>query len=195
LSEITLGVIADTHVPDRMAALPPEIADVFRGVTAILHAGDVSEPSVLDELACIAPVHAVAGNTDVLHQRLPTDLLLEFGGARIGLTHGHGGWGQYLWQKAVYLAAGYDVTRYMRLARARFGPVDAVVFGHTHRPVNVVYQGVLIFNPGSVAPDYFPPDGGAAVGLLHIEAGRVRGEIVRLAHRVEGSGAGLLAQV
>lgn len=176
---MTLGVIADTHIPDRLSALPPEVNDVFHGVTAILHAGDVSAPWVLEELGALAPVFAVAGNTDI-RLNLPPDRLLEFGGARIGLTHGHGGWGQYLWQKVVYLAAGYDVTRYVRLARSRFGAVEAIVFGHTHRSVNRCEDGILMFNPGSLGPDYFPPQRGPTVGLLHILNGQVSAEIVSL---------------
>ncbi|MBI3361937.1 MAG: metallophosphoesterase family protein [Chloroflexi bacterium] len=175
---IALGVVADTHIPERMKALPPEVHDVFRGVTAILHAGDVSTQPVLDELETIAPVYAVAGNRDFL-LGLPSDLVLEFGGVRIGMTHGHGGWRTYLVEKVVYHAAGYHLGRYTRLARARFSDVQAIVFGHIHRPVNQLEDGVLMFNPGSLGPDYFPPHG-PAVGLLTIEAGRVRGEIVRL---------------
>ena len=40
----SLGVLADTHIPDRVPELDPQIIQVFRraGVAAILHAGDVS---------------------------------------------------------------------------------------------------------------------------------------------------------
>lgn len=178
---ITLGVIADTHIPDRMKKLPPQVREVFRGVTAILHAGDVSTASVLDELGTMAPVHAVAGNSDFVRLNLPRDRVLEFGGVRIGLTHGHGGWGRYLLEKIVYHTVGFRLTRFTALARSSFAGahVLAVVFGHIHRPVNRWEEGVLMFNPGSLAPDYFPPHG-PAVGLLRLDGGRVTGEIVQI---------------
>jgi putative phosphoesterase len=174
---ITVGVIADTHIPDRMRQLPADLPRLFAGVAAILHAGDVTAPAVLDDLARIAPVHAVAGNADFGRLRLPSDLTLEFEGVRIGLTHGHGGWRRYLWEKVMYAVGGYQGRRNAVLAQARFAGVKAVVFGHTHRPFNRLLNGVLAFNPGSVGPDYFAPYG-AAVGLLTIEAGQVRGKIV-----------------
>ena len=176
---LTIGVVADTHIPDRMRAIPERVYGIFDGVTAILHAGDLSAPRVLDDLGRIAPVHAVAGNSDFLRLRLPLNRVLEFDGVRIGLTHGHGGWGRYLVEKVIYHAAGYRVRRYLRLARSRFAEVDVVVFGHTHRPMNCWDEGVLMFNPGSLGPDYVPPNG-PAVGLLRIEAGTVLGEIVGL---------------
>jgi putative phosphoesterase len=174
---LTLGVVADTHIPDRMRRLPPGLPRVFEGVAAILHAGDISTPAVLDELAQIAPVHAVAGNADFARVRLPSDRVLEFEGVRIGLTHGHGGWLRYLWEKAVYEVNGYRSRRYAALAVSRFSGVQAVVYGHTHLPLNMVLDGVLAFNPGSLGPDYFAPYG-AAVGLLTIADGQVRGKIV-----------------
>lgn len=146
-----------------------------------MHAGDVSTADVLHELGTIAPVYAVAGNSDFLRLDLPLDRVLEFGGVQIGLTHGHGGWGRYVLEKVVYHSVGYRLTRYTTLARSRFAgaQVLAVVFGHIHRPVNCLEDGVLMFNPGSLAPDYFPPHG-PAVGLLRLDGGRVAGEIVRI---------------
>ena len=56
----TLGVIADTHVPDRRPDLDPQILPIFlqAKVQTILHAGDVSSQKVLDQLSQIAPVLA-----------------------------------------------------------------------------------------------------------------------------------------
>jgi putative phosphoesterase len=63
----TLGVLADTHIPDRVPTLNPRVIQVFRQaqVSAILHAGDVSVPQVLAELEKIAQVYAVRGNRDI----------------------------------------------------------------------------------------------------------------------------------
>ncbi len=68
-----VGVISDTHVPAIARSLPAAVFEVFKGVDLILHAGDVVELSVLDELRTIAPVEAVAGNMDgsEVHLNLP----------------------------------------------------------------------------------------------------------------------------
>jgi putative phosphoesterase len=178
---VRLGVICDSHIPDRMRALPPATFEALAGVDAILHAGDVCLQRVLDALAELAPVYAVRGNRD-LALRLPLDRELTFEGVRLGLTHGHGGLGRYAREKLLSAFLGYYHTRFLRQVRGRFGSVQAVVFGHSHRPVNFVMNGVLMFNPGSLGPDYRQPHG-PAVGLLIIENGAVRGEIIRLDRR------------
>jgi putative phosphoesterase len=105
-----LGIISDTHIPDRARRLHPQVLPLFReaGVSAILHAGDVSSPGVLKQLGEVAPVVAVRGNRDwVLMRRLPLIQQLTFGSISIVLTHGHGRWQEYLLDKADYLLNGY----------------------------------------------------------------------------------------
>ncbi len=79
-----IGVISDTH-----GSLDPRVHDVFSGVDRILHAGDVGTGAVLHELALIAPVDAVAGNTDVHGEcsLLPDTITVTVGGARIAVVH------------------------------------------------------------------------------------------------------------
>src|SRR5512147_3213377 len=129
---LTLGIIADTHIPQRIKALPPRVCEVFRGVDCILHAGDINSRRVLDQLAEVAPVEAVAGNADLWRHGLPLTRVIEIEGRRIGLVHGHGGWSRYLRSK-VRDRLGYDEEHYLKIVFKSFGPVDAVVFGHTHR--------------------------------------------------------------
>ncbi len=174
-----LGVVADTHIPDRLRQLPAGLPAALAGVDAILHAGDITTRGVLEQLGRIAPVQAVGGNRDFF-LRLPLDRVLVFDGVRVGLTHGHGGLGSYLLEKLLYVTVGYDIPRYLRQVRARFAGsgVQVIVFGHSHRMVNTVADGVLLFNPGCVAPDYHRPFYGPTVGILTIANGRVRGEVV-----------------
>jgi hypothetical protein len=131
---VTLGVAADTHVPLRARRLPRALLDRLRGSDLILHAGDLVDLAVLTTLATIAPVLAVAGNSDPpsVVAALPSTVLLHVGTIQIGLVHGHG-------------LGSSTVER----ARQTFGTVDAVVFGHTHQPLQVVVDGTLLFNPGS----------------------------------------------
>ena len=177
---ITLGVVADSHIPDRMRALPAGVFEALDGADAILHAGDVCTDRVLRALERVAPVYAVRGNRD-FGLGLPLDRLLTFEGVRLGLTHGHGSWWDYLREKALYFTVGFQTSRYLRQVQARFTGVQAIVFGHSHRPINRLQAGVLLFNPGSLAPDYRPPHHGPAIGRLVIDGDSVRGEILLLA--------------
>lgn len=171
----TLGIITDTHIPRRLPALPPRVFDVLRGVDRILHAGDISSRRVLDQLAAIAPVEAVAGNADLFKHDLPLTRVVEVAGRRIGLVHGHGGWSRYLRSK-VRDRFGYDEAHYLRIVQESFGPVDAIVFGHTHRFYRAERAGVLLFNPGPVAPDFYNTPG-PQVGLLHVSMHTIVSEI------------------
>lgn len=62
--KLRVVVLADTHAPRRWKTCPPKVAEHLESADAILHAGDVCIPSVLDELQEFAPVHVVAGNND-----------------------------------------------------------------------------------------------------------------------------------
>ncbi len=64
---LTAGIVADTHVPDRVYEIHPGILPFFQsqGVTQILHCGDICSASVLEELSQYAPVTAVRGNRDL----------------------------------------------------------------------------------------------------------------------------------
>ncbi|HLF25933.1 MAG TPA: metallophosphoesterase family protein [Anaerolineae bacterium] len=178
----TLGVIADTHVPQRLPRLPAGLDRAFRGVELILHAGDLNRLSVLRELERIAPTVAVAGNADLFHTGLPARRVVEIDGKRIGLTHGHGSWPHYLIRKLKeHLRFKYDGNSYIRAVRAAFAhePIDAIVFGHTHRCYQQTVDGRLIFNPGPVAPRYYNTPG-PQVGLLHVRATGLRAEVIEL---------------
>ncbi len=180
---LTLGIIADTHVPDRARQLDPGVLAIFdrAGVAAILHAGDICAPSVLAQLETLAPVYAVRGNRDIWHMgHLPTQLELTFAGVSIGLTHGHNGLTGYFSQKLSYFVAGYQLPRFEKQLAKRFPAAQVIIFGHTHRSENTRVNGRLIFNPGASSPLLFgniPP----SVGLLHLQDGAVWGEIIPLA--------------
>jgi putative phosphoesterase len=172
----TLGVLTDTHIPQRIKSLPPRVCEVFRGVDRILHAGDINSRRVLDQLAEVAPVEAVAGNADLFKHGLPLTRVIEIDGKRIGLVHGHGGWSRYLRSK-VRDRFGFDEELYLEIVHGSFGSVDAIVFGHTHRFYHAERSGILMFNPGPIAPDFYNTSG-PQVGLLHITAQAVQVEIV-----------------
>lgn len=143
-----LGLIADTHLPDRLATLPAAVFDVFAGVDLILHAGDVGELRVLDTLSAIAPVVAVHGNddTDEAQRELPYQQLVSIGGVRLLLTHAH------YPDRAEELAARRDDRWAPKLERraamGRRAGAAIVVFGHTHVPLVVPWATSCWSTPG-----------------------------------------------
>lgn len=180
---LVLGVISDTHIPDRVRHLHPQVVQRFRsaGVTAILHAGDISSPKVLDQLNQVAPVFAVRGNRDwLLLSKLPLSSMLNFGGIRIALTHGHGRWWNYFIDRIYFMFQGYRLERFLPRLQASFPEAQVIVFGHTHHSLNRWSNGQLLFNPGSPhCPDN--KNEAPSIGFLRIDAGgRIQSEIVDL---------------
>jgi putative phosphoesterase len=178
---VILGIISDTHVPDRARQVNPAAIEIFRhaGVDFILHAGDICTLSVISQLEELAPVYAVRGNRDWPALRsVPKIQALEFEGVKVGLLHGHGSLVRYVQDKGSSLLLGLRPGRYLRRALAAFPEARVVVYGHTHIPVNRWVGKQLCFNPGSACcPDRHAPT--PSVGLIRIyEGGQVEGEII-----------------
>jgi putative phosphoesterase len=184
VSSVTLGVLGDTHIPDRVPGLHPDILPRFHQekVAAILHAGDISTPAVLDQLSTCAPVLAVRGNRDNRRLRtLPLERIVQVGGVKIGMLHGHGDTGTYLKDslRAIF-RGGLPFSYYLLRIRDALPEAQVVVFGHIHLPVNTWESGRLLFNPGS-ASKQISPNIPPSLGLLRVlPAGAVTGEIVYL---------------
>ena len=151
-----IGVISDTH-----GLLRAEAIEALRGVSLILHAGDVGGPEILPELRQIAPVTGVRGNVD------------------------HGSWASGLANSEVVEIEGVSIYMLHILAELDLKPEAAgfgvVVYGHSHVPSSEVKNGVLYFNPGSAGPRRFKLP--VTVGKLVVESGSVRGEIVEIVGR------------
>jgi uncharacterized protein len=132
---VLAAVISDTHMPRGSRRLPGACVELLRSADLILHAGDLSRVAFLYELRALGPpVHAVYGNADdaELREALPSERVVEAGGARIGLLH----------------IPGPRPGREQRLAE-RFPDCDAVVYGHTHLPQLDRRGATWILNPGS----------------------------------------------
>ena len=165
--EVTrIGVISDTHLPTRARSIPAQVFEHFADVQLILHAGDLVDQSVINELGIIAPVEAVAGNMDPVHlvYKLGRLKLIKIGPLSIGLLHGD---------------IGGRVLNFNRV-RELFLPDQptAIVFGHLHEPVAKRVDGILYFNPGSaVEPRRVAKP---SCGLLTIRETEIYGEIIYL---------------
>ncbi len=157
---LLIAVIADTHMPKGTRELPAECVEKIRAAEALIHAGDFSAASVLEELEALCPVVlAVHGNVDdaELRRRLPETLEVELGSRTVAVVHD----------------AGPRQGRLTRM-RVRFPDADAVVFGHSHLPLHEEKGGFQIFNPGSPTERRRAPR--ASMGLLHPTASGLRFE-------------------
>lgn len=147
-----LGLISDTHFPDRLMALPETVFSAFADVDLILHAGDVGELSILDTLSTLAPVVAVHGNDDSAdaQRELPYQQIVSVHGVRLLLTHSH------YPDRTEELAARRDDNWAPKLNRraamARRASAQVMVSGHTHIPMALSWAEVLLINPGAIAP-------------------------------------------
>ena len=151
-----IGLISDTH-----GLFRPGVHEALAGVELILHAGDVGGDAVLDELARIAPVRAVAGNTDPLGTpRLERAIALEIGGVSIHVSHGH------------------EVGRPAPARLLERYAADVIVYGHTHRQLITRVGDRLVVNPGAAGPRRFDLE--PSVARLTIVGGIAAVEIVPL---------------
>lgn len=132
---------------------------MLQGSERIIHAGDVGDPKILDELAAIAPVTAVRGNVDKdpWARKLPETEVIELGGVSLYVLH------DLAQLDLKPQAAGFKV----------------VISGHSHIPRQETRDGVLYFNPGSAGPRRFKLP--ITVGRLVVERGEVGSQIVTIA--------------
>jgi putative phosphoesterase len=158
VDDMRVVVLADTHVRDRgSTALTERALQELERADVILHAGDVVEAGLLDQLRTLAPVHAVLGNNDgSLCGVLPERAELTLDGVRVGMVHD----------------SGPRAGREARMRR-QFPEADLVVFGHSHVPWNAAgLDGQWLFNPGSATQRRGQPN--RTLGVLELEAGALR---------------------
>ncbi len=142
------GLISDTHIPEAMDELWPQVYDVFDGVDCILHAGDIYDIRVIDQLSEIAPVYAARGNGDdgsggrefqPDDARLRETWLLDLGNFKVGLTH-------YI--PMPEMPPNLTVGRWVNKLFGDERP-DVLMFGDTHVEQVDEIDGILVVNPGS----------------------------------------------
>jgi len=154
----SIGIISDTH-----GLLRPEALAALRGSDYIIHAGDIGDPSILKELAKIAPVTAIRGNVDreTWAGKVPATSVLEVRDVAIYILHN---------------LAELDL-------KPKAAGFDVVVYGHSHVAKQETKSGVLYFNPGSAGPRRFRLP--VTVGRLTVKDGKVSGEIFEIVPWIE----------
>ena len=148
-----IGLISDTH-----GLMRPEALAALEGSELIIHAGDIGKPEVLEALNAIAPVCAIRGNNDrnPWARHIPDLLNLQVNGINIHVIH--------------------DVNGLDSHSGDGF---QAVVSGHSHKPILVTKDNVLFINPGSAGPRRFKLP--IAVARLWLRDGKMRARILLLA--------------
>ena len=175
-----VGVISDTHLAasglGKIAAkiiqkvnVDTETLEVmlerhFRGVSAVLHAGDLVNLEVMEMLESFGKVYAVCGNMDPVPVRdaLPEKRVVELDKFRIGMIHG---WG-----------SPHGLSERVRPQFSE-EKLDCIVFGHSHQAYDRIEDGILMFNPGSPTDRRFAPR--RTIGILHLED-TIRGEHIEM---------------
>jgi uncharacterized protein len=150
---VRVGLISDTH-----GLLRPEATAFLRGSDFIVHAGDIGDAKVLDDLGAIAPVTAVRGNND------------------------RGPWVEPIAEREILKVGEIFIYVLHNLGELDLDPVAAgfrvVVSGHTHNPVIAERNGVLYINPGSSGPRRFKLPISAAE--LHVSGNSVQAKLIEL---------------
>lgn len=153
INDLRVGLISDTH-----GLLRPEARAFLLGCDYIVHGGDIGEPTILDELAVIAPLIAVRGNNDTepWAARLPVTEMIRVGNVFVYVIHD--------------------------LAELDIDPgaagVRVVVSGHSHKPMMEERDGILYVNPGSSGPRRFKLP--ISVGEIIVSGTAVRARLVHL---------------
>ena len=130
---VHVGILSDTHISKISTPFQQQVQQAFKACQVIVHAGDLTDVSILDAFKD-KDCYCVCGNmcSPATKQQLPTDLLIELEGYRIGVTHGH---------------IGYRNLEHNLLSL--FPTADCIVFGHTHQPFCQELGDVLFLNPGT----------------------------------------------
>ena len=125
-------IVSDTH---RRNEKYIEVLERVAPVDMVVHCGDIEGSEYLIAQAAGCPVQMVVGNNDFFSD-LPREKEFYIGKYKVWLTHGH----------------NYYVSMYHEFLKqeARSRKVDIVMFGHTHKPVVDIEQGLIAVNPGSL---------------------------------------------
>jgi uncharacterized protein len=159
----TVGILSDTHLTTCCSAFQTAVLSVFNACDVIIHAGDLTDLSILDAFKG-KQLHAVHGNmcSQASRQMLPEYMTITLYGYSIGICHGFG--------------PRHNIEERML---HRFPEVDCIIYGHTHVPACHMYNGILFINPGSFqGTGKYGAQG--TYGLLHIGAAGLHGTIHHL---------------
>ena len=149
---MNIAILSDTH-----GLLRPEVVEYLKTADAILHAGDINRPEIVEELKRYAPLYIVRGNNDKeWAEHIPYHLTVTLGGVSFYVVHN---------KKEI---------------PADLPGIDAVVFGHSHKYLQEEKDSLLWLNPGSCGPRRFHQE--ITMMMAEAENGTLRVEKVAIPH-------------
>lgn len=157
-----IGVISDTHVK-HISELPSSLINSLARMDMVIHLGDYHSKELVSDLKEITNFRGVAGNHDSHIPGLPEKDMIDVNGKKIGIIHGHG----------CVFPFGFKWGLLTQFEEK----VDAILYGHTHSARNMVEEGILFFNPGSVLGRF--PAMHRSYGILNV-GDEITSEIVTL---------------
>ena len=168
---LRIGLVSDTHIPEAVDHLWPQVYEAFDGVDYIFHGGDIHEFWVLDTLEKLAPVYAARGNGEdgsggrpvqPEDPRVREAWSFEMENLNVGLTH-------YIptEEQPPYLTVARWVERYFPDSKP-----DVIVYGDTHTEAIDVVDGILCVNPGSPTYPHNYDTQYGTIGFLDLDDGK-----------------------
>ena len=149
---MNIAILSDTH-----GLLRPEVVEYLKTADAILHAGDINRPEIVEELKRYAPLYIVRGNNDKeWAEHIPHHLTVTLGGVSFYVVHN---------KKEI---------------PADLPGIDAVVFGHSHKYLQEEKDSLLWLNPGSCGPRRFHQE--ITMMMAEAEDGKLQVEKIVIPH-------------
>jgi len=157
-----IGVLSDTHIPQRAKKLPSILFELFKDSDLIIHCGDITTQDVIIELNAIAPVYAVKGNMDSENINLPEELILKIN-EKYNFCIAHGNGDPFTLKQRMYKIF-IDKNPHI------------IIFGHSHLSENSIYNNVIMFNPGSCIQAL----NGDSIGIINLMDNKITADIKKL---------------
>lgn len=126
-------IISDTH---NNTYHFNKVLDKVGTLDGLIHLGDFDGHESDIQALVDCNTYMVSGNNDFFSD-MDREMLLEIGAYRIFMTHGHK-YGVNYGQDRI-LEAGKELA------------ANVVMFGHTHKPLITIKDGIYLINPGSIS--------------------------------------------
>lgn len=130
-----IGVVGDIH--GNLAGLEQAVR-AMGPIDRLLFTGDGYREIARSKCCSSVPIKGVVGNCD-FYSEYSAEEFFQLENYQVMLTHGH----RY--------SVKHGLTA-IGLAGREKG-ADLVVFGHTHLPLNTEWEGIRLFNPGTLCPE------------------------------------------
>ena len=126
-------IVSDTHRQNQNYL---DLVNRLEKLDMVIHLGDIEGSEYTIQQAVDCPVEIVSGNNDFF-SNLPSEKTLQIGKYRVMITHGH----------RYYIGMGNEMLKSEAIAQG----IDIVMYGHTHKPVIDMSNGIIALNPGSLS--------------------------------------------